>query len=291
MAIILDFNPVVIAAVHTGGKEFGDSLNENMIRHFVLNMILSYRKKFSNEYGKLIIACDSNNGKSWRRDFFPYYKIKRSASREASNLDWGMVFKSLDTITDELIDYCPYTVVKVNSCEADDIIAVLTKHITENEPIIKGIYEEDQPILIMSGDKDFKQLHKYKNVKQYIPREKKYMPRETNADKFLLEHIIRGDTGDSIPNLFSDDDCFAVKKRQKNCTDALVEKCLIEIPPEYKDNYIRNKKLIDLKEVPEPLQNEIIATYSNYKPKPKSKLMEYMINKQLKTLYEQAQFF
>ena len=251
MAIILDFNPVVIAAVHTGGKEFGESLNENMIRHLVLNMILSYRKKFVNEYGRLIIACDSNNGKSWRRDFFPYYKIKRSESREKSALDWGMVFKSLDIITDELIQYLPYHVVKVSSCEADDIIAVLTKHITENEPIVKGIYEEDQPILILSGDKDFKQLHKYKNVKQYIPREKKYMPKESNAEKFLIEHIIRGDTGDSIPNIFSDDDCFAIKKRQKNCTEALVEKCLLNVPAEYQDNYNRNKRLIDLSETPE----------------------------------------
>ncbi|TXG79810.1 MAG: hypothetical protein E6R13_09410 [Spirochaetes bacterium] len=291
MAIILDFNPVVIAAVHTGGKEFGESLNENMIRHLVLNMILSYRKKFVNEYGRLIIACDSNNGKSWRRDFFPYYKIKRSESREKSALDWGMVFKSLDIITDELIQYLPYHVVKVSSCEADDIIAVLTKHITENEPIVKGIYEEDQPILILSGDKDFKQLHKYKNVKQYIPREKKYMPKESNAEKFLIEHIIRGDTGDSIPNIFSDDDCFAIKKRQKNCTEALVEKCLLNVPAEYQDNYNRNKRLIDLSEIPDNLQQQIIETYQNYKPKPKTRLMEYMINKQLKTLYEQAQFF
>jgi len=291
MAIILDFNPVVISAVHIGGREFGESLNESIIRHMVLNMILSYRKKFSNEYGKLIIACDSNNGKSWRRDIFPYYKIKRSESREKSALDWGMVFKSLDSITDELIQYCPYHIIKVDSCEADDIIAVLTKHITENEPIVTGIYEEDQPILIVSGDKDFKQLHKFKNVRQYIPREKKYMSREANAEKFLKEHIIRGDSGDSIPNLFSDDDCFAVKKRQKNCTDELVERHLDNIPDELMDNYTRNKQLIDLEMVPEHHKQSIIETYTNYKIQSKTKLMSYMISKQLKTLYEQAQFF
>ena len=43
MAILLDFNPTIISAVSVGDRTFGDSLDESMIRHLTLNMMLSYK--------------------------------------------------------------------------------------------------------------------------------------------------------------------------------------------------------------------------------------------------------
>lgn len=46
---------------------------------------------------------------------------------------------------------------KVDRCEGDDLIAVITKHYT------------DAKIEIISTDRDLNQLMKRKNVKQYEP--------------------------------------------------------------------------------------------------------------------------
>lgn len=289
MAMLLDFNPTVIAAVNVGDKEFGSDLNEGMIRHLVLNMILSYRKQFGDKYGQLVICCDSGN--YWRKEYFPYYKYSRKKSREDSPLDWDMIFKSLSTIQQELREYMPYKVVAVPQCEADDIIAVLSNYISENEPVFQGIDFEPQDILILSRDKDFKQLQKSRHIKQWSPIDKKWI-RETDPESFLLEQIIRGDTGDGVPNMLSDDDSFVLKKRQKPVRETFIESIKENgVPLEHKAKFDRNKKLIDLSQIPDEIKSKIIEAYLESKPNPKAKLLTYMVNKGLKNLYDQAQHF
>lgn len=289
MAILLDFNPTIISAVSIGDKEFGSDLNENMIRHLVLNMILSYRKQFGSTYGKLIICCDSRN--YWRKDYFPYYKFNRKKSREDSPLDWEMIYSALDNIQQELRDYMPYNVVSVPRCEADDIIGVLANYIANYEPIIRGIGEDDQEVLILSRDKDFKQLQVNKLIKQWSPIDKKWL-REPDPDLFLIEQIIRGDASDGVPNMLSDDDSFVIKKRQKPVRETLVQSIIEKgVPPEHKIGYDRNKRMIDLTQIPDEIQQSIIDEYKKHKPNPKTKILSYMVDKGLKNLYDQANLF
>lgn len=289
MAILLDFNPTIISAVSVGDRNFGDALDEGMIRHLTLNMILSYKKQFAHKYGKLIICCDTGN--AWRKDYFPYYKYSRKKSREESHLDWEMIFKSISNIQQELREYMPYHVISTPRCEADDIIAVLSEYISENEPIVTGLLEEPQNVLIISRDKDFKQLQKSKHIVQWNPMEKKWM-REPDPEKFLIEHIVRGDSGDGVPNILSDDDSFVVKKRQKPVRETLVESIYAKgVPLEHKTNYDRNKQLIDLSCIPSNYKEEIITEYKNFKPKPKAKLLTYFMEKGLKNLYNSANDF
>jgi len=289
MAILLDFNPTIISAVSVGDRTFGESLDESMIRHLTLNMMLSYKKQFAHKYGKLIICCDTGN--AWRKDIFPYYKYNRKKSREESHLDWEMIFKSISNIQQEFRDYMPYHVIAVPRCEADDVIAVLSDYISKNEPVGEGMFEEDQDILIISRDKDFKQLQKNKHIVQWNPMEKKWM-REPEPDRFLIEHIVRGDSGDGIPNMLSDSDSFVIKKRQKPVRESLIESVYNNgVSAEHVENYERNKKLIDLSCIPEDYKKQIINEYVNYKPKPKAKLLTYFIEKGLRNLYNNANDF
>ena len=132
-------------------------LSEDLVRHMVLNSLRAHNKKFRKEYGDMVIACDSKN--VWRREIFPNYKAGRKASRE----NQIMIGITLAQIKNEIKTFLPYKVIEVETAEADDIIATLIKKV--NRMIIP---EHQKKVLILSGDKDFIQLHS-KNVKQYNP--------------------------------------------------------------------------------------------------------------------------
>jgi hypothetical protein len=264
------------------GKHTNASIEEGMVRHMVLNSLRSYRVKFGDEYGELVIACDNTN--YWRRKLFPYYKANRKKNQEASDLDWKSIFECLNKIRQELKDYFPYRVIDIESAEADDIIGTLVKEF--------GTGENDfgNKILILSGDKDFIQLHVHKNVKQFDPTRKKWVS-HTDPDKYLDEHVLRGDAGDGVPNVLSSDNCFVVGDRQKPLTQKKID-AFIALGldgkfdhPNYR-NYVRNKQLIDLNFTPKEIRQKVMESYKAQEGKDRSKLMNYFIANKLRNLTE-----
>jgi hypothetical protein len=149
-------------------------------------------------------------------------------------------------------------------------------------------------ILILSSDGDFLQLQKYNNVKQYNPTTKKFV-KSIDPTKELKEKIIKGDKGDGIPNILSPSDCFVRELRQTPITKGKLEKLLNENHVDYddysKEGFVRNQVLIDLSYIPEDIKKSIIDTYNNTKPAPKSKMLNYFIEKQLKSLTEVIEEF
>lgn len=264
---------------HTNAK-----IEENMLRHMILNSLRSYKVKFGAEYGNIVIACDGSD--CWRKEYFPYYKANRKKKKEASELDWNSIFEFLGKVVDEIKQNFPYTVVRVQNAEADDIIASLVYEFSE----------EDNKILILSADKDFIQLHKYKNVKQYDPVRKKWISIE-NSESYLQEHILKGDSGDGIPNVLSPDNCFVIGQRQSPLTKKKIENILStkieEYDPLLSKNYIRNKKLIDLSEMPDYIYNKIMDEYSksNTINKDRSNLIPYFMKNKLNNLIEHISEF
>ena len=137
--------------------------DENMIRHMIINSLRLYRNAYKKDFGELVIACDSKN--NWRKSYYPQYKANRKKARDKSGLDWVEAFRIIGKIRDELKENFPYKVIEVEGCEADDIIGTLCKNTQEF-----GQYED---VMIVSADKDFLQLQRYKNVRQYSPLLKK----------------------------------------------------------------------------------------------------------------------
>jgi len=281
--IIVDLNQVMLSNLLMSlGKHTNASIEEGMVRHMVLNSLRSYRVKFGDEYGELVIACDNTN--YWRRKLFPYYKANRKKNQEASDLDWKSIFECLNKIRQELKDYFPYRVIDIESAEADDIIGTLVKEF--------GTGENDfgNKILILSGDKDFIQLHVHKNVKQFDPTRKKWVS-HTDPDKYLDEHVLRGDAGDGVPNVLSSDNCFVVGDRQKPLTQKKID-AFIALGldgkfdhPNYR-NYVRNKQLIDLNFTPKEIRQKVMESYKAQEGKDRSKLMNYFIANKLRNLTE-----
>ena len=275
--ILVDMNQISVASMmmhlHMSKSK---EIDENMVRHMILNSLRMYRTRFSSEFGELVLCYDSKH--YWRRDYFPEYKSGRRKSREKSDLDWESIFLCLNKIKDELRDNMPYKFIEIYGAEADDIIGVLCS-------------EYSDEIMIISGDKDFIQLQKYPNVKQYSPITKKSVNGE-NPGAYLKEHIFKGDTSDGVPNVLSPDNTFTDGLRQKPLGKKKIASWLEhdfeDVAPndEVKRNYQRNRKLIDLTYTPEELSSEIIDTYKEAQYGDRSKLLNYFIQKRLRNLTE-----
>ena len=277
--ILLDFSQVCLSNIlASGNKDF----SVDLIRHQVLNSIRGFKSRFS-KYGELVICCDDKN--YWRKKIFPYYKASRKKTREESSLDWAAIFNTLHTIKAEIKDNLPYAVLQVETAEADDIIAVMVERYS------------NEKIMIVSGDKDFSQLQRYKNVSQYSPITKKFI-KVGDPLSYLFEHVIRGDAGDGVPNILSNDDTFVAGTRQKPLTkkrvSAMIEDMVRGVTPfdgEVKRNYLRNIHLIDLSRIPEDIRNQVIDIYSNYQRNDRSMILGYFIKSRLKNLMTDIQEF
>jgi hypothetical protein len=267
------------------GKHTNASIEENMVRHMILNSLRSYRTKFSSEFGEMVIACDNTN--IWRKQMFPYYKANRKKNQDTSEMDWKAIFECMNKIRSELKEYFPYKVIDIESAEADDVIGTLVEEF--------GTPIGGEPILILSGDKDFIQLHTYANVKQYDPTRKKWITHD-NPERYLEEHILKGDSGDGVPNVLSSDNCFVVGERQKPLTqkkiDSLIELGLAgKFDHQYHNNYVRNLKLIDLSYTPDYIHTKVMESFNSQNGKDRSKLMNYFIANRLKNLTEHISEF
>lgn len=278
--IIVDLNQISISNLMAQiGNHTNAKIEESLVRHMVLNTLRSIKTKFQ-EYGEMIIACDAKH--CWRRDAFPYYKANRKKSREQSELDWPMIFDTLNKIKEELREFFPYRVIQVDGAEADDVIGTLV--------LMNGkMLSINKEILIVSGDKDFAQLQRFSNVAQYDPVKKKFVTC-TNPDTFLKEHILKGDRGDGIPNILSPDSCFVRGDRQKPMTakklDQYINMPLAEMDEALVRNYKRNEQLIDLLNTPEEIREKILEQYQQQNQKGREKLFNYFISYKLKNLME-----
>lgn len=273
--ILLDYNAIAIGNFVVQKV----AVDENMIRHMILNSIRMYRQKFGKEYGEMVIVADGMN--NWRKDVFPNYKVKRKKNREESSIDWTEAFRIIGMVRDEIRDYFPYKVVHQDGCEADDSIAHIAMSTQEF-----GRYE---PVMIISADGDFKQLQVHKNIRQYSPLTKKLVV-EKNPKLELANKILKGDSGDGVPNVMSDDNVFLESRRQ-SILSAKKREALLDDPTalgeEVYRNYLRNKKLIDLSETPASVIKDIINTYDSQDPSSnKGKVLNYLIQKRCKLLIE-----
>ena len=245
----------------------------------VLNTIRAIRMKFK-DFGEIVIAADSR--RCWRADAFPYYKANRKKMREKSELDWPHIFETLTKIKWELSEFFPYRVIQVDGAEADDIIGTLVLKFGRSLSMEKDV-------LIMSGDKDFAQLQRFANVVQYDPIKKKHVTCN-NPDRFLKEHILKGDRGDGIPNVLSPDSCLVRGERQKPMTAKKLEQYIQMPVSEYDDavvrNYKRNEQLIDLLNTPDDLREKILALYDEQADKNRDQLFNYFIKYNLKNLMQ-----
>ena len=273
--ILIDMNQISVASLMMHLHMNRGELEEDMVRHMILNSVRMYRPMFNEDYGEMVLAYDSKS--YWRRDFFPQYKSNRRKNREEDNKDWDSIFEVLNQIKNEIKEFLPYKVVETYGAEADDVIATLCKH-----------YQSEK-IMIVSGDKDFIQLQKYDNVSQYSPITKKLV-NGVDPNVYIKEHVLKGDKSDGVPNVLSPDHTFTDELRQRPLTSKKMHDILAteidDLNDELKRNYQRNFKLINLDNIPEKLELDILDDFKGASCGNRSKLLNYFIEKRLTSLTE-----
>ena len=279
MAILVDANQIAISHLMIRNK-IENEINIDTIRKSIVRVIARINKKYGTDYGKVVLCYDDKN--YWRRDIFPFYKKNRKNERDASKYDWDEVFSVLNRIRDEIRLNLPYHVIQVQGAEADDIIASICIHNSRKE--------EPEPMLILSADKDFIQLHKFPFVKQIDPIRNKWIEND-NPVQYLQEHIIRGDRSDGIPNILTCDDAIVTGKPQKKMSKEKIASLASMAPSEFTNyirlrNWKRNAELIDFTRIPEAVVERILTTYTRNKPQSSVKL-SYFIQNNIQDLFEE----
>jgi len=268
--ILIDMSQILFASASMSMKS--GKADINIIRHMTLNSLKKYRKEYFDEYGELVICCDGKH--SWRREFFPQYKAARKSGRETSSVDWSEVFEIFNQLKNEIKENFPYRVIHVDTAEADDIIGTL---------VLRG-REEGEKTLIISSDKDFIQLQMNDNVYQYSPITKKFL-NGVDPNEYLKEHILRGDKGDGIPNVLSDDNVIVDRIRQTPITKKNLEVWMEgSLPKEHAERHERNTELIDLRYTPWHLQNTILKQKEQEPVGNRNKLPAYFKEHKLEVL-------
>ena len=274
--ILVDMNQISLASLMMHLHMNKGELDEEMVRHMILNSVRMYRTMFNEDFGEVVLTYDSRA--YWRKQLFPQYKANRKKGRESDDKDWDSIFGVLNKIKEEIREFLPYKVVETYGAEADDVIAIVCKH-----------YQSEK-IMIVSGDKDFIQLHKYENVRQYSPITKKHV-NGVNPVVYIKEHILKGDKSDGVPNVLSPDHTFTDGLRQRPLTikrmNSILAQDIDDLNDELKRNYQRNNALINLDEIPEELEQCILDDFKGATCGDRSKLLDYFIDKRLKTLTEQ----
>lgn len=248
----IDFSSLAISAAKAyTAQEKLPSVSTNMLRHLILNSILKVRRKFKAEYPELVIACDADH--YWRKDEFKFYKAHRTAIKEADEFDWDAFNISFDIITEEIKQIFPYKVLMVDGCEADDIIGILAKKLSHS-------------MLVYAKDGDYHQTLKNPNVKLFNPYTQAFV--ERGDVKLLLEEkICRGDRGDGIPGIWSVENSFVDKIRQKPATQKKIDEFLkmyhecTNLESEEFKRFKENKKMIDFDSIPQKYFDEVLKSY------------------------------
>lgn len=284
--IIVDYSGIAIASIFSQDRP--EEIQEGLIRHMILNSLRRYNLKFRKEYGQMVIACDSS---SWRKETYPQYKAKRKSNRDESPLDWGHFFTLINGVRDEIKENMHYPVISADRAEADDVIATLVKSTQE--------FGKAEPVMIVSSDKDFFQLQRYSNVKQFSPMKRDFATVD-DAAFYKFDHVCRGDSSDGVPNILSVDETFTEGIRQKPMRAKKIQEwytakddsqLMDMMGHETYRNYCRNKSVIDLDYIPKDISQDIIYKYNSQINKTKGRVLTYLIEKRCNMLIDSVSDF
>jgi len=148
------------------GGEYGKYKTQEFIRlwkHKMINDLRYIYKDNKNKYGNLVLAIDNHTSSNWRKDISPDYKGKRREARDKSGVNFKEFFVHVEELLSNLESF-PFIQVDVPKAEGDDVIAILTKH-----------YSKIEDILIVTTDRDMRQLLLYNNVTIFNPLKLQYL--------------------------------------------------------------------------------------------------------------------
>ncbi len=271
--ILVDNSQLFFSSFFAHNREPSLNLNEELVRHTLISEYADINKRFKKKYGELVLCQDAGN--YWRTDVYSGYKKGRKELKKTdTGVDWQKLYDLFHNIKKEIAQNLPYQNIQVAKCEADDIIFVACKHAPTTEKI-----------LVVSSDKDMMQLYRYKNVDIYNPRNSAITPRPSDVEAMLMEHIIRGDASDSIPNILTPTKDYLSGIRQKPITKKRLLDFQINGGMD-KKNLERNQQLIDMSYIPIEYEDRIVEEMEKEFTPDRSKIFNYFVENKMKLLMD-----
>ena len=209
------------------------------------------KKEFNNS--KVIFCLDSPKNDLWRTKLMDTYKGDRADLSLKNN--FKPTFKlTYEKFIPNLVETYPGKIfsIRIDKMEADDIIAVICKHLEKDK--IK--------IVLVSGDQDFLQLGR-ENL-HFIDYKKKTFLTLTKdeAKEKLKDKILTGDCSDNICSIFpKDKKILSLKDRKEIISDNTKLNKYLEEHPDIKKKYELNQKLIDFDFIPATLAKSALSKF------------------------------
>lgn len=253
--------------------------------HITLNSI----KKAWNDFGgDHVVFC--LEGRSWRKDYYPKYKANRKITREkftpAEEEADKEFWEAFDTFTTFVANKTNCTVLQNERLEADDLIAGWV----QSHP--------DDKHIIISSDSDFAQLisptvSQYNGITEVTTTIDGYLDKkgDTVIDKktkepkappdpewLLFEKCMRGDSSDNVfsafPKVRKNKLIEAFEDRKNKgfvWNNIMLSKWVDHEGNEHrvKEDYERNRQLIDLTQQPDGVKEHIFETIQKSTQNPK----------------------
>jgi len=202
-------------------------------------------------YGKAIVCFEGKGSLNYRRSFYDVYKRNRDAAKKEPIFE--IISEQIPKI-EQLLSYYPTKLLKVDECEADDLLFnVAVKYGTQ------GI-----KTTIITSDRDLSQaLNHSNNIKVFNPVRKSYY---TKNENIILEKIIIGDKSDNIPGIPG----IGEKKFEKMMLNE-DEYNKVMNKPENRKLIEAFSNIVDLTKIPEIKKKEILdkenfLEYNNFDP-------------------------
>jgi len=262
--LLVDFSNLCYRMAFTSQRDLVATAYKDwrIFKHKCLNEIIETKRKFANINDVVICIDNKDNGKYWRHDIHPNYKGKRK--NQKSPIPKDILLEEFKTLELEIKENLPWKVVKVCGVEADDIIAILSQTL-----------EGDN--VIFSPDHDFKQLIR-ENIFQWDTLKRKFIECK-NIRMYKFEMILKGDSGDSIPNILSKLDHFTYpNSRQKSMTKHRIQKLwdisetkgvryMVQnsLTNDEQKRFVQNRRLVDLSVIPKDIKEKILLDYHGSK--------------------------
>lgn len=201
----------------------------------------------------VVFAVDCDRESIWRRDVFPEYKTARGPKTEFNPKAFDLTF---DSIVPAMCREHGMRTLRVPRAEADDIAGVLHALVRARD--------RAERVVIITNDNDYIQLADEHTVIVNLAREAVADRKgaDLTAAEYLVCKILCGDKSDNIPGAIPRCGMKTAEKIVRN-KDRL-EKALKD-----KDVYRRfamNRTLMDMTQVPEPLQRSIVEQFTRARP-------------------------
>ena len=276
--ILVDSLNMFMRAKHVGGGRDID-MRVGMAMHIMFNSIKKVWREFDGDH---VVMC--LEGRSWRKDFYAPYKANRKVTMDQRTPkqmeDDELFFEAYDDMITFFTGKTNCSVIQQKNAEADDLIATWIQEHPEDDHVIVSTDSDFYQLLAdnviqYNGTTDqIVSLEGFKNAKtgETVIDKKTGEPKTPiNPDYVLFEKCVRGDSSDNIFSAYPGARTKGTRNKTGileayndrktggfNYNNFMLQRWVDheEVEHRVKDDYERNRILIDLTAQPDEIKAE-----------------------------------